>query len=104
MFDQSTRITTILCFSLARLVRIHVITPAVGRCTMRPRVRFADADDNVVHEWDCGETVSLPANSYCVLRLPYVYVDAKGETIVQTSPSTPLQALLMPRAVLIESD
>ena len=75
---------------LAQLTRTYVTTPdSPVTITLNPRVQPGERDITPIFYTGLKDGVTLPPNSYCVLRFPYVYVDDNGP-ILPPAPSQPL--------------
>ncbi|XP_057315478.1 nonsense-mediated mRNA decay factor SMG8-like [Hydractinia symbiolongicarpus] len=75
---------------LAQLTRTYVVTPdSAVTITLNPRVQPGERDITPVFYTGLKDGVTLPPNSYCVLRFPYVYVGDSGP-ILPPPPSQPL--------------
>lgn len=75
---------------LAQLTRTYVVTPDSSvTITLNPRVQPGEREITPIFTTGIKDGITLPPNSYCVLRYPYVYVDANGP-ILPPAPTQPL--------------
>lgn len=75
---------------LAQITRTYAVTPDCPvTITLNPRVQPGEAEVTPVFYTGIKDGITLPPNSYCVLRYPYVYVDESGP-ILPPEPSQPL--------------
>ena len=75
---------------LAQLTRCYVVTPdSAVTITLNPRVQPGEKDITPTFFTGLKDGITLPPNSYCVLRFPYVYIDDNGP-ILPPAPSQPL--------------
>ncbi|XP_047133699.1 nonsense-mediated mRNA decay factor SMG8 isoform X1 [Hydra vulgaris] len=75
---------------LAQIARTYVVTPDASiTITLNPRVQPGERDVTPIFNTGIREGITLPPNSYCVLRFPYVYIDENGP-ILPPAPTQPL--------------
>lgn len=75
---------------LAQLTRTYVVTPDSSvTITLNPRVQPGEREITPIFTTGIKDGITLPPNSYCVLRYPYVYVDENGP-ILPPAPTQPL--------------
>jgi len=75
---------------LAQLTRTYVVTPDSScTITLNPRVQPGDKEVTPTFYSGLKGGVTLPPNSYCVMRYPYVYLGENGP-ILPPAPSQPL--------------
>lgn len=88
---------------IAQLTRTYVVTPeSTVTVTLNPRVQPGERDITPIFYTGIKEGITLPPNSYCVLRYPYVYTDENGP-ILPPAQSQPLLTCRLLRGMFTHS-
>ena len=88
---------------LAQLTRTYAVTPdSTVTITLNPRVQPGEREITPIFYTGIKEGITLPPNSYCVLRYPYVYTDENGP-ILPPAQSQPLLTCRLLRGMFTHS-